>query len=108
MRVQILVAIGALLFNFVHPSRTNPLHHTNTGLDTIKSHGTANDTLPTLECLFKREEWLANLGNGWASYVQTWDSFLRTHIRAPNFCYRVVFGGTEQVSEASAQKTLKA
>ena len=104
MRAQILVAIGALLFDFVHPSSANPLHHTNAGLATIEPHGTANNNLPNLESLLKREEWVANLGNGWASYVQTWESYIRKRLPAPNCSYSIVFGGIETVPRAISSK----
>ena len=86
MRAQILVAVGALLFNLTHSSNAYTLHHATTGLAIIEPIGAASNSPPKLDArLLRREEWLANLGNGWASYVQTWESYIRTLFPAPDW-----------------------
>ncbi|CAF9933841.1 MAG: hypothetical protein HETSPECPRED_009019 [Heterodermia speciosa] len=83
MRAQILVVVGALVFNFAHPSSANPLHHTTIGLATIESVGVADISPSKLGApISKRDEWITNLGNGWASYVQTWESYIPVHLAA--------------------------
>ena len=101
MRTQILVAVGALVFNFAHPSSANPLHHTIIGLATIESVGVAEISTSKLGApLSERDEWITNLGNGWASYVQTWESYIRTQFPNTVCCYSVVTCTTERVSKA--------
>ena len=63
-------------------SDAKPLEHVPVALTAPESH--INILRPTNvdTSIQKREEWLANLGNGWASYIQTWDSFLPTQLAA--------------------------
>ena len=82
MRLQNLAAVIVSLCALTHISNATPIyhvqiaHHTLETPDRVISPTTANNRL------LKRGEWIANLGNGWAAYYETWESFLPAQLAA--------------------------
>ena len=82
MRLRALIAGVLWLCNLTCLSETKPIGHVPIPLSAPENY---NNILPPRNAgisLQVRAEWLSNLGNGWASYIQTWNSFLPTELAA--------------------------
>ena len=82
MRLGDLIAGVIWLCNLTWLSETKPIEHVPIAFIAREHHN--NILLPTDADINiqKRAEWLANLGGGWAGYIQTWDSFIPRQVAA--------------------------
>ena len=63
-------------------SDTKPIEHLRIALSAPENHRSILPPTNADISIHKRAEWLANLGGGWSSYIQTWDSFIPVQLAA--------------------------
>ena len=75
--------MGAWLLNITPLSNATPIHDSPRGPTnfdpSLTTHGSPRHKA---SLLLERSEWIANLGNGWAAYYQTWESYIPVQLAA--------------------------
>lgn len=83
MRLQTAVAVGAWLLSIASLSKATPVGDSSKRLPNFDPSPTTYDSPPhRASLLLERDEWLTNLGNGWAAYYQTWESYIPVQFAA--------------------------
>lgn len=88
MRLQTVVAVGAWLLSVGPISNATPIDDNTTRLANFDPSLTTYDSAPyRASLLSERAEWVANLGNGWAAYYETWESYIPVQLAATVFSH---------------------
>lgn len=75
MQLRIMVILGFWVLNIISISKTNPINRTPSAITTVQPYGVAaTSPANSGRHISERDEWIANLGNGWAGYFETWES----------------------------------
>ena len=105
MRLQTVVVVGTWLLNIAPLSNATPIRDSLRGPTNFDPSLTTHDSpRHRASLLLERAEWVANLGNGWAAYYQTWESYIPVQLAATTLSHfyslviNEVQGGTSSLS----------
>ena len=77
------MAVAAWLLNIAPLSNATPIHDSPKRPANFDPSLATHDSPPhRASLLLERDEWLTNLGNGWAAYYQTWESYIPVQFAA--------------------------
>ena len=82
MRLGDVIAGVIWLCNLTCLSEAKPIEHVPIAFTGHEYHNSIQSSTNASTNIHKRAEWLADLGSGWAGYIQTWDSFIPRQIAA--------------------------